>query len=222
MKLLAIDTSTEMASVALCVGDDFLCEDQPGSRSHAQLLLPIIHGLLSQADVSINQLDAIVFGRGPGSFTGLRIACSIAKGLAYAHDLGVIPVSSLAAIAYAVREKEKYAKLPVLAVLDARMHELYWGYFPVDSLFAEDKLQAASAIKLPSDKPLLLAGVGFEPYVADLPKSLTAHISTQIDCYPSAAAMIRLAMQAKLKPIAAASAEPVYVRNQVTQGDSRG
>ena len=95
MKLLAIDTSTEIASVALMIGNELTCEEQGSQKTHAQLLLPMIDKLMVDAGLQLNQLDGIIFGCGPGSFTGLRIACSIAKGLAYAHDLGLIPVSSL-------------------------------------------------------------------------------------------------------------------------------
>ena len=99
MKLLAIDTSTERASVALAVGQEIQSREHLAQRQHAQFLLPVIDELLSEAGLTISQLDGIVFGRGPGSFTGLRIACSIVKGLAYAHDLAVYPVSSLLTIA---------------------------------------------------------------------------------------------------------------------------
>lgn len=104
-KLLAIDASTDQASVALLINGVSISEEQGSQRTHAQILLPMIDKLLTEANSSLNQLDGIVFGCGPGSFTGLRIACSMAKGLAYAHDLPLIPVSSLAAIAWTARQK---------------------------------------------------------------------------------------------------------------------
>lgn len=222
MKLLAIDTSTELASVAIMVGEEITCEEQDSQKTHAQLLLPMIDRLMVHAGLQMNQLDGIIFGCGPGSFTGLRIACSIAKGLAYAHDLGLIPVSSLASIAFAARELNNNISLPILAVLDARMHELYWGYFAHDKLFAEDRVNPAPEIQLPSQQPLVLAGVGIDEYWPEFSDRIKSQINTKVTLYPNAAAMIRLAMSAEIKPVPAAQAEPVYVRNQVTQGGSRG
>ncbi|MFI4919552.1 MAG: tRNA (adenosine(37)-N6)-threonylcarbamoyltransferase complex dimerization subunit type 1 TsaB [Legionellales bacterium] len=222
MKLLAIDTSTELASVALMVDNEMLCEEQPSQKTHAQLLLPMIDQLMTQADLKISQLDGIVFGCGPGSFTGLRIACSIAKGLAYAHDLGLIPVSSLGAIAYAAREQKEHAHSSVLAVLDARMNELYWSYFSENALISVDKVNAAHEIQLPVQQPVILAGVGIDVYWERIPDVLKSQINTRLTLYPNAAVMIRLALHAKIKPIPVAAAEPVYVRNKVTQGESRG
>ena len=169
MNLLAIDTSTEIASIALLVGDVMTCEEQPSLKTHAQLVLPIIDSLMVNAGLHLNQLDAIVFGCGPGSFTGLRIACSIAKGLAYAHDLSLIPVSSLAAIAYSVSMQQDYTQAPVLAILDARMHEVYWSYFPEGILKAQEKVSAVQDIQVPDDRPLVLAGVGVDAYWNDVP-----------------------------------------------------
>ena len=102
MNLLAIDTSTELASVALLHGGKLFNKEQGSQRTHAQLLLPLIDEIMKEAGLQINQLDAIIFGCGPGSFTGLRIACSVAKGLAYAHDLKLIPVHNLASIAWSL------------------------------------------------------------------------------------------------------------------------
>ena len=87
MNLLAIDTSTDHATVALAFGNELLSEEQGSMRQHAQFLLPMVERLLTSASLSFSQLDGIVFGCGPGSFTGLRIACSVAKAFAFAHDL---------------------------------------------------------------------------------------------------------------------------------------
>lgn len=222
MKLLAIDTSTELASVALMVGEELTCEEQGSQKTHAQLLLPMIDKLMVHSGLQMNQLDGIIFGCGPGSFTGLRIACSIAKGLAYAHDLGLIPVSSLGAIAWAARELSDYENAPILAVLDARMNEMYWSYFAQGKLISEDNVNAVREIHLPQQQSLVLAGVGIEEYWADFPDQIKSQICAKVTLYPNAAAMIRLAQCAAIKVISVAQAQPVYVRNQVTQGDSRG
>lgn len=147
MKLLAIETSTAQASVALSYEGQIQSLEKFAQREHTQFLLPMVQTLLAEASLSVADLDGIVFGRGPGSFTGLRIACSLAKGLAFAQDLPLYPVSSLAAIAFKVfqergsypcfAEKEKSQDLAqrsipltsVLSLVDARMGELYWAYF---------------------------------------------------------------------------------------------
>ena len=223
MKLLAIDTSTEIASIAVLVGNDINSAEQGSQKTHAQLLLPMIDRLMVDSGITVNQLDGIIFGCGPGSFTGLRIACSTAKGIAYGHDLGLIPVSSLAAIAWSVRELNNDFSLPVLALLDARMQEMYWGFFPADCLMAEEKVNAVKDIQLDAPESIVLAGVGIENYWDDFPEQLKSRSNNhRLSMYPKACAMIRLALHAQLKPVSVAQAQPVYVRNQVTQGASRG
>jgi tRNA threonylcarbamoyladenosine biosynthesis protein TsaB len=222
MKLLAIDTSTEVASVALLMGGLISCEEQGAQRTHAQLLLPMIDRLMVKAGVQINQLDAIIFGCGPGSFTGLRIACSIAKGLAYAHDLKLIPVSSLGAIAWSAREQTNEINAPVLSVLDARMNEMYWSYFAPYKYVAIDNVTAVGTIQVPSAQPLILAGVGIDLYWDTFPTVIKDQVSHQLNLFPNAAAMIRLVQHINIPSISVAQAQPIYVRNQVTQGNSRG
>lgn len=222
MKLLAIDTSTEIASIALMMDDTVYCEEQDNIKTHARFILPMIDKLMVQSGLSMNQLDGVVFGCGPGSFTGLRIACSIAKGIAYAHDLGLIPVSSLGTIAYQAREQIEDQSVPVLAVLDARMQEMYWSYFSEQQKISSDHVSAVSEIKLSDVKPMVLAGVGIESYWSMFPDVIKSQVRERLTLYPNAAAMIRLAQQAAIKPISVTEAQPVYVRNQVTQGGARG
>lgn len=220
MNLLAIDTSTEIASVALLVGEELTGEQQDSPKTHAQLLLPIIDRLLNNSGVSVSQLDGIIFGCGPGSFTGLRIACSIAKGLAYANDLGLIPVSSLAAITWEARTLEPNAQ--VLAVLDARMQELYWAYFAHNIDLVEAQVSSAQHISVPNTQSVILAGLGIDQYYNQLTSTLQSQIVRTLTIHPSAAAMIGLAQSAAIPPVTVAQAQPIYVRNQVTQGASRG
>ncbi|HHT0593612.1 TPA: tRNA (adenosine(37)-N6)-threonylcarbamoyltransferase complex dimerization subunit type 1 TsaB [Legionella anisa] len=215
MNLLAIDTSTEIASLALLTGEALLCEEQSNQKTHAQFILPMIEKLMANADLQMSQLDAIVFGRGPGSFTGLRIACSIAKGLAYANDLSLIPVSSLVAIAWSVRQQMQRST-SVLAVLDARMHEMYWAYFAEDQWAAEEYVTPLHEVSLPEKRSVILAGVGIYSYWDDFTPGVKVQISDKLTVYPSAAAMIQFARFSAQKPIAAAQAQPVYVRNKVT------
>lgn len=216
MKLLAIDTSTEIASIALFTGDELLCAEQSNPKTHAQFILPMIDQLMVNSGLQMNQLDGIVFGCGPGSFTGLRIACSITKGLAYAHDLGLIPVSNLVAIAWSARQLTQGAHSPVLAVLDARMNEMYWAYFAKDQWMAEEKVSPVSEIIIPEEQSIILAGVGMDLYWNEFTPKTKSLVREKLPIHPSAAAMIQFAQFSALKSISAAEAHPIYIRNKVT------
>lgn len=224
MNLLAIDTTTEYASVALFVKGELQSEEQSARQSHARMVLPMIQGLLAQAGWQMSQLDAIVFGRGPGSFTGLRIACSVAKGLAYAHDLPLYPVSSLAAIANeALTKQAETSNQAVLSLIDARMNQLYWAYFSESEVHeTTEQVSHASAISLNTDKPLLVAGFNYEPYLQQLSSSIREKVNHYLPIYPKAEAMIRLVLSGAVKRVSAADALPVYVRNQITHGETHG
>jgi len=141
-KLLAIDTSGEACSVALSTGGEVLEQFEVIPRMHARKLLPMVQSLLADAELSVNSLDAIAFGRGPGSFTGLRICAGVVQGLAFAADIPTLPISSLAALAQGVYRRHGHDQ--ILTVLDARMAELYWaGYQVVDGrvlLIGEEQL----------------------------------------------------------------------------------
>ena len=128
--LLAIDTSSEACSVALQTGDQVLFRftDQP--RKHAELILPMVDEVLAEAGLRLQQLDALCFGRGPGSFTGLRIAAGTVQGLAFGADLPVVPVSSLAGLAQ--RALREFGWTHTHAAFDARMGEVYWGSYRVN------------------------------------------------------------------------------------------
>lgn len=218
MNYLAIDTSTHLATVALSVGNHILEESHEALRQHAQLILPTVDSLLANAGIRINQLDGIIFGRGPGSFTGLRIACSMAKALAYAHDLPLYPVSSLAAIAF----QEAKQDLAVLAVMDARMNQVYWGFYPSNNNHVLEQVSDASAIQIPEDASILIAGVGFEEYWLQFPVWIQNASICKKTVYPSAATMINMVQAGLISPVTAAQAAPQYIRNQVTHGASHG
>lgn len=220
MNVLAIDSSTEFASVALSIKGELRYKEHDAKRQHAHLLLPMIESLLAEAGLGFSQLDTLVYGRGPGSFTGLRIACSVAKGLAYAHDLPLIPVSSLAAIAE--QALKQFNEVCVLSVIDARMNQLYWAQFIDPSQEIEERVADANEILIQSERPIILAGVGYEPYLQLLSPAIKAKISHYLTIYPKADAMIRLALSGKIKAVSAAEALPIYVRNQITQGEPRG
>lgn len=127
--ILAIDTSSDACSVALSYGSETRHRYTDEPRKHAEWVLPMVDGLLSDAGISLKQLDAIAFARGPGSFTGLRIAAGVVQGLALGADLPVVPISTLAVLAH--QGYRVHGWKSIMAALDARMGEVYWGCFHV-------------------------------------------------------------------------------------------
>jgi len=127
MRILAVDTATEACSAALRIGDETIERFEVLGRGHAERLLPMVQEVLAEGGVALSALDAIAFGRGPGSFTGLRIGAGVTQGLAFGAGLRVVPVSDLAALAARAALASGEAK--VLACLDARMAQVYWAAF---------------------------------------------------------------------------------------------
>lgn len=170
MKLIALDTSSLACSVALQLDDVVIerYEEQP--REHTRLLLPMIQSVLGEAGVALTDLDAIVLGNGPGSFIGMRIAASVAQGLAFGTGLDIVPVSSLAAVAAQVFAEHDAAE--VVVAQDARMHEVYLGIYRLDdrNLPAErmpERLQGPAPIaevQGESAGPRIAAGLGWQQY----------------------------------------------------------
>ncbi len=125
--ILAIETSSELASVALLHGGRLITREATGVQTHSQTLLPMVQQLLAECGIELGRCDAIAFGAGPGSFTGVRTACGVAQGLAFGADLPVIPVVTLAAMAQACRDRTGLSD--VVTILDARMNEVYWAQY---------------------------------------------------------------------------------------------
>ncbi|MBR9829216.1 MAG: tRNA (adenosine(37)-N6)-threonylcarbamoyltransferase complex dimerization subunit type 1 TsaB [Oceanospirillales bacterium] len=219
--ILALDTSTDACSAALLLEGRLLQRFTVEPRRHTHLLLPMVEELLAEAGVGLNALDAIAFGRGPGSFAGIRIATGAAQGLALAADLPVVPVSTLEAIAYAAEEADgEY----LLTALDARMDEVYWSAWQrVDGelvRLVDEQVCAPAAVRLPETvtaNGFTALGSGWR-YAEQMSAELMARIGIcRMDLYPQAEAMAHLARQALAQGLAIApdDARPVYLRDQV-------
>ena len=168
-RLLAFDTSTETLSVAVRHGDVVLERSGEGGAQASSTLIPIIQSMLAEAGLALRELDAIAFGRGPGSFTGLRTACSVAQGLGFGAGVPLLPVDTLLVVAEEARHR--FGAQQVLAVLDARMEQVYSAAYdfavggPVPQ--AEPQLTAPEGLVLPPG--FVLAGNAFEAYGERLP-----------------------------------------------------
>jgi tRNA threonylcarbamoyladenosine biosynthesis protein TsaB len=216
MKLLVIDTSTEWCSAALWLDGRMLSRRVLAGQQHSSLLLPMVDELLRESAISLRQLDGIGYGAGPGSFTGLRIACAVTQGLALGADLPVAGVSTLESIA------EQTGAGRVLAVLDARMAEVYWAaYQRIGASWqcvTEPALALPESVSVPNGGDWVGAGNGFAALGEVLRPRLAEHL-TRIDdsLMPDAAAMAVLAAQAfeRGEGMDAALAAPIYLRDKV-------
>lgn len=220
--LLALDTATEACSAALLYEGQVYHHAEVVPREHAQRLLPMIENLLQQAGIQLQQVDALVFGRGPGAFTGVRIATGMVQGLAFATGKPVIGISNLAALAQ--RALREHAATQVCAAIDARMDEVYWGcYQAVDgvmSLVGAEMVSAPGQVVLPSElaEPVG-AGTGWQ-YAERLAVRVSRSWPQML---PDAVDLLSLALpewQAG-RVLDAADAQPVYLRDQVATPKAR-
>lgn len=218
MKLLALDTATEACSAAVWVDGAVLERYELAPRRHAALILPMIETVLAEAGLSVGQLNVIAVGRGPGAFTGVRIAVGIAQGIAFAADLPIAPVSTLAALTLGVARTTGQTR--VAAALDARMGEVYWGVYAVADVDAEplgeERCCAPEAVIAPSGE-WFGAGSGWAVHAEALARRLSVS-GWQGDCYPRAGDIARLAAIPSRRGawVAADQALPVYLRDRVT------
>lgn len=222
MKIIAIDTATEACSAALYVDGAFHERYRVAPREHAALILPMVDELLAAADTPLSALDAVAFGRGPGSFTGVRIATGVAQGLAFAAGLPVVPVSTLAALAQGAMRELGWEK--VAAALDARMEEVYWGCYARDAdgvmrLAGEEGVHAPAATPPLPGAGYYGVGSGWDAHGAALTARHCAGLAGQAgERLPRAGDVALLAASAVAAggAVAAEEALPVYLRDQVT------
>ena len=217
MRLLALDTSTEACSAAVLAEGAVLERCELAPRRHAALILPMIEAVLAEAGLDARRLDAVAFGRGPGAFTGVRVAVGIAQGIAFAADLPVIPVSTLAALALGASRETGHAR--IAAALDARMGEIYWGTYAVSAaraeLLGEERVSAPEKVAAPAGA-WFGAGSGWAVYSAILARRLTVDGWTG-ERWPRAGDIARLAADPSRRTewVGAEQALPVYLRNEV-------
>jgi tRNA threonylcarbamoyladenosine biosynthesis protein TsaB len=224
MKLLALETSTEACSAALAVDGAVSERFEIAPRKHAELILPMVDGLLKDAGLRLADLDALAFGRGPGAFTGVRIAAGVIQGLAFGADRPVIPVSTLAALAQGAAAEAN----AIAAAIDARMGEVYWGTFTVggDGLVAaagEERVCKADSVEVPNATDWFGVGTGWMTYGEILSGKLGSRLRGSAgDRFPSAQAVLKLATRELEagRTVTAAEALPVYLRHPIQRGGS--
>lgn len=216
MKLLALDSSTDWLSVAAGDGHAWSSRDEPSSNAHSERVMPLIREVLADAGWRLRDLDAIAFGAGPGAFTGVRIACGIAQGLALGSGLPVVPVGTLEALAeetWRVHGSER-----VLAVLDARMREVYVAAYRRDA--DGWRCEQAPAVLKPDavvapDGAWDAAGDGFAQYPALAARLGLVRMHAGVRPTARAVATLALPRVAAGTAVAARDALPVYVRHRV-------
>lgn len=223
-RLLAIETASEVCSVALLAGGETLVREHHEPRRHAELLLPAVRELLEESGLALADLDAIAFGRGPGSFTSLRIGIGVVQGLAWGADIGVVPVSSLAVLAQgAVARHQATPGQSILCALDARMGEVFTAGFEVADnglveVIGEEAVLAPGQVTPPPGTTVIAVGNGFERYPALL-RDPDAFVAVYSDLWPSATHLAELASAwlADHEPLSAHEAQPVYIRDNVAE-----
>ncbi|MBU9852146.1 tRNA (adenosine(37)-N6)-threonylcarbamoyltransferase complex dimerization subunit type 1 TsaB [Rahnella aceris] len=223
-RILAIDTATEACSVALYDQGETLAHFELCAREHTQRILPLVQQILAEAGLSLKQLDALAFGRGPGSFTGVRIGIGIAQGLSLGAELPLLPVSTLLTMAQGAYRQTGAEQ--VLAAIDARMGEVYWGEFTRNTQGVWSGENTETVIKpeqlltrtVERNGRFATVGTGWETYPHLLGESPAADLFDGKMLLPQAEDMLPLALQLwengiRVNP---EDAEPTYLRNEVT------
>lgn len=217
MNLLAIETSSSIGSIAL--GRDGHVEQRliESPREQTELALPLIEELLHAQELRLESLDALAFGRGPGAFTGLRIAAALAQGLGMSMGLPLVGVSSLAVAALGVCRKSGASR--VLVCVDARMGEVYWAAFEARDgaviALTDERIGRPADVDVPDSGPWVLAGDGLAAYPADVERFAAVTSRAMFEVVPSACNLLPLAERelAAGHTLTPDSARPIYLRD---------
>ena len=222
MRVLALDTATEACSAALLVDGQVRERYEVAPRQHANLILMMVDQLLAEAGMALGDLDGLAFGRGPGGFTGVRIGTGVAQGLAFGAGLAAVPVSDLQALAHGVWRELGHEQ--VLAAIDARMDEVYWGCYRHEAgsvvLEGGEHVAPPDGVAVPATGEWFGAGSGWRAHGPALTRALAAgaRLSGFDDArYPHAhdIALLAAAALARGEGVAAEQALPVYLRDEV-------
>ncbi len=218
--ILGIDTATDCCSVALYAGKEIYIRQQIAPKRHSSLILQMVHEVLLEVKLTLEDIDLFAVGIGPGSFTGLRLATSVTQGLAYSMQKQISPVSTLKALAQGIYRQ--LHKKHVIASLDAKMQEVYLGFYEVDdegimqTKVADRVWRPPHSLGINSEDPWVLVGTGALLYGADL-KEQVPNLDIEINCkYPSALDIVLLAAHHDNRhKIMAHEVMPVYLRDQI-------
>ena len=222
MKILAIETATEACSAALLIDEEVIVEFEHAPRQHTQLILPMLDKVIAEAGIVLADVDAIAFGRGPGAFTGLRIAAGVTQGLALAAELPVIAISTLAALAQQIYETHQDTR--ILTALDARINEVYWGKYTIKQ--GRALLVGEEQVILPQDITSIYSeqwtgvGSGWAVHGDALSAKANGHLKNiYAKTEPSAEYIAKLAAYefAAGNLLSVEEAQPVYLRDKVAQ-----
>lgn len=229
MNLLAIETSEAACSAAIWSDGNVIEEYREQPRGHSELLLLMIDNLISESGIGKSQLDGIAFGRGPGSFTGVRIAAAVTQGISFGLDAPVTPVSSLQALAQGVYRTSAHQH--VAAAFDARMNEVYWALCSADAdgvmqLQSEEMVCAPDQVSQPQHGSWVGAGSGWGVYAESLSERLSPRLEQQFpDLFCHAQDVAVIAAHALIQgdaAVTAVQALPLYLRNNVAKKSKVG
>ena len=217
MKLLGVETSSAVGSIALAIEGEVLERQIETPREQAELLLELTDELLATAGLELRDLDAVTFGRGPGSFTGLRVAAAIAQGFALATGVRLVPVSSLLCLAEHAHRSHGVER--ALVVVDARMSEVYWAQYArerdVPAAVGPERLSSPAAVVAPDGAPWTGVGDGFSAYPEALAGIAATADRVLADLRPAARDLFPTAERALAAGLVTSPAEalPVYLRD---------
>lgn len=221
MNIIALDTCTESCSAALLYQGELFEIIEMTQRGHSDLILGMMDSLFQQAGISISAIDVLAFGRGPGSFTGVRVGVGVAQGIAFARDLPVVPVSSLAAVAQTAADK--YDLEHIAVAMDARMGEVYTAHYQSESgivkLIDKEKVCPPEQCIPYDERQWTGVGTGWREYDELLTSQFHSLANTFVACYPTASSVIKLAkIEAEAgRTLVAEQALPVYLRDNVAK-----